>query len=116
MENCIFCKIIKGEIPCTKLYEDDNMVIIKDINPETDKHYLLLPKQHYSDICQMTAEQSVTLGECLKRLGEIANDIGLQNGFRLISNKGDDARQSVGHLHIHILGGELLPNNLVGKE
>lgn len=111
--DCIFCKIIKGEIPSTKIYEDDDMLIIKDINPEASIHYLLLPKEHYANILEMTLEQSVVLGKSLHKLGTIANELGLENGFRLISNKGEHAGQTVGHLHIHILGGEKLPVKLV---
>lgn len=111
--NCIFCKIIKGEIPSTKIYEDDDMLIIKDINPEASIHYLLLPKEHYANILEMTSEQSVVLGKCLHKLGTIANELGLEKGFRLISNKGEYAGQTVEHLHIHILGGEKLPVKLV---
>ncbi len=112
MENCIFCKIIKGEIPSTKVYEDDDMLIIKDINPQTKIHYLLLPKEHYANIMEMSDAQAAVLGRCLKKLSEIADELGLQGGFRLVSNKGKDACQSVEHLHIHILGGEQLADKM----
>ena len=88
------------------------MLIIKDINPQAKIHYLLLPKEHYANIIEMTEEQAVKLGKCLKTLSQIANDLGLQGGFRLVSNKGTDARQTVGHLHIHILGGQLLSDKM----
>lgn len=110
--NCIFCKIINGEIPSTKLYEDDDMIIIKDVNPQAEKHYLLLPKKHYANIIEMSEQDAVTLGRCLKKLSTLVDELGLQNGFRLISNKGADACQSVEHLHIHILGGQQLTDRM----
>ncbi len=109
---CVFCKIIKGEIPSQKVYEDDDMIIIKDINPQVKKHYLMIPKQHFANIIEMTSEQAVILGKCLKKIGELANELGLEGGFRLVSNKGADACQSVEHLHIHILGGEQLSERM----
>lgn len=108
MENCIFCKIIKGEIPSAKIYEDEDMLIIKDVNPQAKIHYLLLPKEHYANIVEMTEAQAQTLARCIKKLSNMVDRLGLQNGFRLVSNKGKDACQSVEHLHIHILGGESL--------
>lgn len=112
MNDCIFCKIIKGEIPSTKVYEDDDMVIIKDIAPQAPIHLLLLPKQHFANIIVMTDEQAQILGRCLKKLSMIVDDLGLKDGFRLISNKGAHACQSVEHLHIHILGGAQLTEKM----
>ena len=112
MEDCIFCKIANGEIPSTKLYEDDDMVIIKDLNPQAPIHLLLIPKQHFANICEMTDEQAVVLGKCLKKLSTLVDDLGLKDGFRLVSNKGENGCQSVGHLHIHILGGEQLSEKM----
>ncbi len=106
--DCIFCKIIAGEIPSTKLYEDEKMVIIKDISPQAKVHYLLIPKQHYANIKELSAEQAIELGECLKKLGELVEGFGLNKGFRIVSNCGKHSCQSVEHLHIHILGGEQL--------
>ena len=105
MDNCIFCKIVKGDIPSTKVYEDDDMIIIKDLNPQAPVHLLLIPKEHYANIIEMTDSQSQTLARCLKKLSTLTDELGLQNGFRLVSNKGDECCQSVGHLHIQILGG-----------
>lgn len=112
MNDCIFCKIIKGEIPSTKVYEDDDMVIIKDIAPQAPIHLLLLPKQHFANIIEMTDEQAQILGRCLKKLSTLVDDLGLKEGFRLISNKGAHACQSVEHLHIHILGGAQLTEKM----
>lgn len=112
MDNCLFCKIIKGEIPSTKVYEDENMVIIKDIAPQAPVHLLLLPKEHFANIVEMTDEQAQVLAKCLKKLSTLVDELGLSGGFRLISNKGADACQSVEHLHIHILGGEKLSERM----
>ncbi|CDE72766.1 diadenosine tetraphosphate (Ap4A) hydrolase and other HIT family hydrolases [Acidaminococcus sp. CAG:917] len=112
MENCLFCKIIKGEIPSSKVYEDDEMLIFKDIAPQAKIHYLLVLKEHFANICEMTDEQAVTLARCLKKLSGMVDELGLQGGFRLVSNKGADACQSVEHLHIHILGGEKLSEKM----
>lgn len=111
-KNCIFCKIIAGEIPSAKLYEDDDMIIIKDISPQAKIHMLLIPKEHFADIIEMTDEQSLILARCLKKLSTLTVTLGLSDGFRLVSNKGKNGRQSVGHLHIHILGGELLSEKM----
>lgn len=112
MNDCIFCKIARGEIPSKKFYEDEEMIIIADLHPQAEKHYLLIPKRHYADITEMTEEEGAILGKCLKKLGTLANDLGLENGFRLISNKGEDGAQTVMHLHIHVLGGEKLSEQL----
>lgn len=112
MDNCIFCKIVKGDIPSTKVYEDDDMIIIKDLNPQAPVHLLLIPKEHYANIIEMTDSQSQTLAGCLKKLSTLTDELGLQNGFRLVSNKGEDGCQSVGHLHIHILGGRKLSDSM----
>ena len=88
MDNCIFCKIVKGDIPSTKVYEDDDMIIIKDLNPQAPVHLLLIPKEHYANIIEMTDSQSQTLARCLKKLSTLTDELGLQKGFRLVSNKG----------------------------
>ena len=108
MNDCIFCKIIRGEIPSQKFYEDEDMSIIADIAPQAPKHYLMIPKEHYPDIIAMTDEQAVTLGRCLKKVSTLVDRLGLEDGFRLVSNKGAVAGQTVGHLHVHILGGATL--------
>lgn len=112
MDNCIFCKIVKGVIPSAKVYEDDDMIIIKDLNPQAPVHLLLIPKEHYANIVEMSDAQAQTLAKCLKKLATLTDKLGLQNGFRLVSNKGEDGCQSVGHLHIHILGGRKLSDTM----
>ena len=108
MDNCIFCKIIKGEIPCSKVYEDDDMIVFNDIEPKAKTHMLCVPKSHFKLLSEMNEKQSETLAKCFKNIPEIAKNAGLDNGYRLIRNQGDDAGQTVFHLHIHILGGEKL--------
>lgn len=112
MDNCIFCKIVKGNIPSAKVYEDEDMIIIKDLNPQAPVHLLLIPKEHYANIVEMSDAQAQTLAKCLKKLSTLTDKLGLQNGFRLVSNKGEDGCQSVGHLHIHILGGTKLSDTM----
>lgn len=112
MENCIFCKIANGSIPSTKLYEDENMVIIKDLNPQAPVHLLLIPKEHYANIIEMSDAEAQTLAKCVKKLSTLTTELGLENGFRLVSNKGEDGCQSVNHLHIHILGGKKLDDKM----
>ncbi len=112
MDNCIFCKIVKGDIPSAKVYEDEDMIIIKDLNPQAPVHLLLIPKEHYANIVEMSDAQAQTLAKCLKKLSTLTDKLGLQNGFRLVSNKGEDGCQSVNHLHIHILGGTKLSDTM----
>ncbi len=112
MENCLFCKIIKGEIPSSKVYEDEEMLIFKDINPQAPVHLLLVPKRHFANIVEMSDEEAVIMAHCIKKLSGMVDELGLSGGFRLISNKGKDACQSVEHLHIHILGGTKLSENM----
>ena len=112
MNDCIFCKIVKGDIPSAKVYEDEDMIIIKDLNPQAPVHLLLIPKEHYANIVEMSDAQAQTLAKCLKKLSTLTDKLGLQNGFRLVSNKGEDGCQSVGHLHIHILGGTKLSDTM----
>lgn len=112
MDNCIFCKIVKGDIPSAKVYEDEDMIIIKDLNPQAPVHLLLIPKEHYANIVEMSDAQAQTLAKCLKKLATLTDKLGLQNGSRLVSNKGEDGCQSVGHLHIHILGGRKLSDTM----
>lgn len=111
--DCIFCKIIAGHIPAEKLYEDDLMVIIKEIAPQAKLHYLMFLKEHFANILEMTNNQAENLGKCIKKIGELSDILGLRDGFRLVSNKGLNACQSVEHLHIHILGGEKLSEKIV---
>lgn len=106
MNECIFCKIIKGEIPSQKLYEDEKMIIIKDIEPKAVRHFLMIPKNHFKLLSEMTEQDAIELGECLRKIPELTNILGLDGGYRLVINQGDDAGQTVFHLHVHILTGQ----------
>ena len=112
MENCLFCKIIAGEIPSTKVYEDEEMIIIKDIAPQAKIHLLLIPKEHFANVTELNEKRAALLGRCLIKLSAMQKELGLESGFRLITNAGKDACQSVFHLHIHILGGEQLAEKM----
>ena len=113
MDDCLFCKMVKGEIPCTKLYEDDDMIVIKDINPQPKIHYLMIPKEHYADVTELTEVRAQKLGKMLMKTAKIATDtLKMTDGFRLVNNKGQIGCQSVKHLHVHILGGEQLEDKM----
>lgn len=115
MDNCIFCKIIKGEIPSTKLYEDDEMIIIRDIQPQAKNHYLCIPKEHFAYLSDMNEKQSEMVGRCLSKISKLTKELKTENGYRIIINQGSDAGQTVFHLHIHILCGEKFSENLFCK-
>ena len=106
MKDCLFCKMISGEIPVDKVYEDDNMIIIRDIDPKAKNHFLCIVKSHFKYLAEMTEKDSEMLKNCLKKIPELKEILGLQEGYRLVINQGDDAGQSVPHLHIHILSGQ----------
>lgn len=111
-QDCIFCKIASGVIPSEKVFENEDMIIIKDISPQAKLHYLLIPKLHYSDISNFALLNSECLSRCLLTLAVLADTLGLENGYRLVTNKGENGRQSVKHIHIHILGGEKLNDRM----
>ena len=105
MENCLFCKIAAGVIPSTKVYEDDLVLAFRDIAPQAPTHILVIPKEHISGINESNAALA---GHCLAVAAKVAAAEGLENGYRIVSNCGDDAGQTVHHLHFHILGGRKL--------
>ena len=109
MENCIFCKIIAGEIPSSKVYEDGEVVIFKDIAPLAKIHLLCVPKEHFAYLSELDDKRAALVGRALQKIAELAPSLGLGDGYRLVVNQGESAGQSVKHLHIHILGGERLP-------
>lgn len=110
MEDCIFCLINKGELPSTKLYEDDDFMIIKDINPVAKVHLIAIPKEHYATLDMQTQKGAETFGRIIHKISTLQEELGITNGYRLVINQGADAGQTVHHLHIHILGGEVLKN------
>ncbi|NLL56598.1 MAG: HIT domain-containing protein [Clostridiales bacterium] len=107
-KDCIFCKIIEGKLPATRVFENDDMIIINDISPQARRHYLLIPKKHYENIGELSIKDGELLARCLKTFAQNIELLKLENGYRLATNKGNDGRQSVGHIHIHIFGGERL--------
>ena len=105
-KDCLFCKIIRGEIPSKKVYEDEKMLAFYDIAPQAKIHVLCVPKTHFSTLLEMNESQAELLKDCMAKLPEIARLAGSENGYRVIINQGKDAGQTVFHLHIHILGGQ----------
>jgi histidine triad (HIT) family protein len=108
MSNCLFCKIVAGEIPSTKVYEDDLVLAFRDIAPQAPTHILVIPKAHIGSVAEITAENSAVVAHIFEVIPQIAKAEGLEGGFRVVSNCGDDAGQTVKHLHFHILGGKTL--------
>ena len=110
--DCLFCKIAQGEIPSNKVYEDEYILAFHDISPMAPVHVLVIPKQYIASEDDVNAENSVYVQKIFEKVPEIAKTLGLTNGYRIISNCGDDACQSVKHLHFHILGGTQLPEKM----
>ena len=108
MENCLFCRIIKGEIPSAKVYEDDVCYAFRDIAPQAPTHILVIPKRHIPSVDGITAENSAVVAHIFETIPTIAAAEKLENGYRVVSNCGSDAGQTVHHLHFHILGGKAL--------
>ena len=108
IEDCVFCKIRKGEIPSTKLYEDEDFMIIKDINPQAKVHLIAIPVCHVPYIEMLTEEGTGLLGKIMYKVSQMQEKLGLTNGYRLVINQGEHGGQTVNHVHIHILGGEKL--------
>ena len=108
MKDCLFCKIAAGEIPSTKVYEDDRILAFRDIAPQAPTHILVIPKVHIGSVAEVTAENSGLVAHIFEVIPHIAAAEGLTGGFRVVSNCGDDAGQTVHHLHCHILGGKTL--------
>lgn len=110
--DCLFCKIIAGEIPSSKVYEDEYVYAFNDINPQTPVHILVVPKTHVCCADAIDAENSVYVAKIFEAVPKIAAAAGLKNGYRVITNCGEDACQSVKHLHFHVMGGRKLPENM----
>lgn len=108
MSDCLFCKIIKGDIPSTKVYEDDRILAFRDINPQAPTHILVVPKTHITDCDGVTPENSGVVAHIFEVIPAIAKAEGLASGYRVVSNCGPDSGQTVPHLHFHILGGKTL--------
>ena len=108
MSDCLFCKIIAGSIPSTKVYEDETILAFRDIAPQAPTHVLIVPKAHIADCDDVTAENSAVIAHIFAMIPAIAKAEGLTNGYRVVSNCGADAGQTVQHLHFHLLGGKQL--------
>ena len=114
MEDCIFCKIVKGEIPSSKVYEDEDILAFKDINPVTPVHILVIPKKHIESLNNIEAEDEKLLGKIFLTIKQIAKEQGIaEKGYRVVNNCGEDGGQEVKHLHFHILGGKKLGTKIV---
>ena len=109
MEDCLFCKIIKGEIPSTKVYEDDEILAFKDINPIAPVHILVMPKKHYNDISEVPESEAEIIAKIHMAINKIAKEQGIADkGYRIINNCKEDGGQEVKHLHFHLIGGKKL--------
>ncbi|MDR0520175.1 MAG: histidine triad nucleotide-binding protein [Clostridiales Family XIII bacterium] len=105
MDDCIFCKIVAGEIPSEKVYEDERIVAFRDLEPQAPEHVLIIPKKHIPSLDGMSDGDSELVGYLVSKVRDIAGQLGLSGGYRLVSNNGKDGQQTVQHLHFHLLGG-----------
>jgi histidine triad (HIT) family protein len=103
--NCIFCKIVAGQIPSKKVYEDDDILVFHDIAPWAPVHILMVPKQHITSMVDVGPEHSALLGKMMALSPQLMRELGVTNGFRHLINTGEDGRQEVMHLHLHVMGG-----------
>ncbi len=108
MSDCLFCKIVNGDIPSTKVYEDDLVLAFRDIAPQAPTHILVIPKAHIGSVAEVTKDNSAVVAHIFEVIPAIAQAEGLTGGYRVVSNCGADAGQTVHHLHFHILGGKQL--------
>ncbi len=109
MNDCLFCKIIAGEIPSTKVYEDDEVLAFRDIEPQAPQHIIIIPKSHLSSANDLTDENCGIVGKIFAVAARIAKELGFaENGYRIVNNCGTDGGQTVGHIHFHLLGGRNL--------
>lgn len=112
MMDCLFCKIIAGEIPSAKVYENDYVYAFRDIQPQAPVHVLIVPKEHIASLDEVTTANSDIVRHVAEAIPKVAEILGLQNGYRVITNVGEDGCQSVRHLHFHLLGGTKLPERM----
>ena len=112
MADCVFCKIISGEIPSKKVYEDDRVIAIYDLSPQAPVHVLFIPKEHICCANAITEENSGVVAHIFSKIPVVAKELGLENGYRVVNNCGEDGGQTVMHLHFHLLGGRKLDINM----
>ena len=113
MTECIFCKIVAGELPTTCLHDDEYIYAFRDINPQAPIHFLVIPKVHIDSAAAITSDNSVLAAKCFEVIAELARTEGLDDGFRVITNIGEDGGMTVKHLHFHVLGGQSLGEKLI---
>lgn len=106
--DCIFCKIAAGEIPSKKIFEDDEILVFYDIDPKAPIHFLVIPKEHIGGADEIDESSAALVGHIFQKIAEITYEMGITNGYRIISNVGKDGGQSVRHLHFHVLAGREL--------
>jgi len=109
MSDCLFCKIAAGEIPCNKVYEDEDFLAFHDIHPKAPTHVLVIPRFHLATLADAGEQDTALLGLLMDRVRHIADELGLTAGYRVILNVREGGGQEVFHLHVHILGGKKLP-------
>ncbi|ADL54484.1 histidine triad nucleotide-binding protein [Gallionella capsiferriformans] len=109
MSDCLFCKIARGEIPCRKVFEDDDVLAFHDINPAAPVHFLLIPKPHLNSLAEAEPRHAAMLGKLLLLAPKLAKEQGLDDGFRTVINTGRGGGQEVFHLHVHVIGGGNIP-------
>lgn len=111
--DCLFCKIVAGDIPSTKVYETEEVYAFRDINPQAPTHVLVIPKKHIASVDAVNAENSALIAKVFEAIPKIAAAEGLDKGYRMVSNIGEHGCQSVKHIHFHILGGKQLSDSMV---
>ncbi len=111
--DCVFCEIIKGNIPSTKVYEDEYVTAFNDLNPQTPVHVLIVPKKHIASVNELTEDDALIIGKVFLAAKKIAEQLGLESGYRIINNCGADAGQTVMHVHFHLLGGRKLGEKII---
>ena len=111
--DCIFCKIVKGDIHSNKVYEDDTVLAFHDIAPQMPVHVIVIPKTHIASAAEVNEDNSAVIGHIFEVIPKIAKELGLDNGFRIINNCGKDGGQTVNHIHFHILSGDNLSEKLI---
>ena len=114
MNDCLFCKIVKGEIPSEKVYEDEDVLCFKDINPVAPIHILVIPKKHIANLLEVTKEDGKLIAKIYEIINKLAKDLNIEkDGFRVVTNCGKDAGQEVMHLHFHMLAGKKMRNKII---
>lgn len=105
MSDCLFCKLVAGELPLNKVYEDDKILCFHDVDPQAPVHVLIIPKKHIASLDELQEEDAELISYIMLKVKDIAAQLGLDNGYRLVNNCGEDGLQTVNHLHFHLLGG-----------